>query len=345
MKKHSEVFRKLENIVERALSRNIASSISLAVSGPFEQPVIIHRGIVDKHATNDNTLYDLASLTKIIGTTMAVAHAIERGIFRRDDLPFLQWPRGSIEALLAHRAGLPAHRRFYEECSLSTSDFQSNRATIFERLFETIAQEDCTRRLYSDLGFMALGFLLEEHHKKPLFEIFCDAWRACSLAIPFTWFPSQCSSRMSTTTNIAPTGYCPARNAYVRAQVHDPNCYFLGGLAGHAGLFGSLSAVDRVGRFFLRAALNPNTPLEYLLRLFAQRGLGFDKPTLSGTTRYFSPSAFGHFGYTDTSLWIDPAFNNCNGIVVSLLTNRVHKSEKPEGIFWLRLAINRALQN
>jgi hypothetical protein len=90
--------------------------------------------------------------------------------------------------------------------------------------------------------------------------------------------------------------------------------------------------------------MNPRTNHERLARFFAMRDLGFDKSTVIGTTRYFSDDAFGHFGFTGTSLWIDPRWLAGRGLVVTLLTNRVNVRENPAGIFWLRLAINRCLR-
>ncbi len=333
--------RKLTSILDRSIDLSIATSCSLSIShGREDGPALtVHRG----HGTNDQSVYDLASLTKILGTTLALAHAIARGRLTLHDQPFSCWQHATIRALLAHKAGLPEHRRFYDLFKLSDKHFEQNRETIFAELFATKANELRDARLYSDLGFMALGFLLENKIGKPLNEIFDDAWHRCGFCSTFSWFPSRPVGYQAEHQRVIPTGFCRARKAHVLAQVHDPCCYYLGGLAGHAGLFGTLGEVDACGRYFLRAHQQPRTEIDHLLRLFSLRGLGFDKPTTRGTTRYFSPFAFGHFGYTGTSLWIDPRAQNGKGRVITLLTNRVHCSDSPEGIFWLRLAINRAL--
>ena len=117
----------------------------------------------------------------------------------------------------------------------------------------------------------------------------------------------------------------------------------MGGLAGHAGLFGDLMSVKNIGRYFLSAFKAQKNPTEMVIADFARRGIAFDKPQPKGTTRHLSKEAFGHFGYTGTSLWIDPTACQSQGLVIALLTNRVNYSEKPEGIFWLRLAINQAI--
>lgn len=335
---------RLRLILDQAIAQSIASSISLSIDfgiGDGAHNIVLHAG--QTHAHPERTIYDLASLTKIIGTTVAIAQAIADKNMSLDECPFPVWPHASVAALLAHKAGLPAHRHLYEEFALSGNDFSRNREAIFERLFATPAGQTTHQRVYSDLGFIALGWLLEQRLKKSLWEIFTDAWTRLNIKHDFYWMPSKPITFTSENPAIVPTGYCQARMHLVAAQVHDPNCYFMGGLAGHAGLFGSLSAVAELGRFFLRAYKNPQNASEQIIAQFARRGFGFDQPTIKGTTRYFSPFAFGHFGYTGTSLWIDPAWARGPGLTVSLLTNRVHRNEKPEGIFWLRLAINQAI--
>ena len=337
---------KLNNIVELAVKLSIATSCSLSVSFGHKKPaIILHYGKAFNRETDQQSVYDLASLTKILGTTMAIQHAVDRASLRLDETPFACWPHASVRAILAHRAGLPKHVRFYEMLTLSRQNFVQNRAAIFANLFTVEAKERRDERLYSDLGFMALGLLLEKKRALPLAQIFADAWQHSELHTGLTWYPSLPLSYSHENPHIVPTGYCTARGHRVIGQVHDPNCYFMGGLEGHAGLFGTLSDVDHLGRYFLRAVKEAKSHNDSLIRDFARLGLGFDKPTKDGTTRYLSPHAFGHFGYTGTSLWIDPYWPSGQGIVIALLTNRVNVSENPHGIFWLRLAINRALQH
>lgn len=332
----------LQRITEEALQRQIASSISLLVGfsdHDSPQDIIIHQGYTAPQvATGDETIYDLASLTKILGTTLAIAKAINDGTTSLDEIPFSSWPHGSIRSLLAHTAGLPAHKRFYEDLSLSKHDFHHNRTLITQDLLLQPTHQT-TERLYSDLGFMALGFLLEERYKKPLWNIFGDTWKAFGITPAFSWFPS--SLPKSENTLVAPT-FCRARNAYLRGQVHDANCWYLGGLAGHAGLFGTLQSVRVFGQALLLWHHNPRHHLHNLIADFMHNGLGFDKPAADGSNYCLSPQAFGHFGYTGVSLWIDPALGP-NGTMIALLTNRIHESKQPEGIFWLRKTINEAV--
>lgn len=332
----------LQQIIEEAVHKHIASSISLFVGCSGDDSpgdITIHRGhTTPQLATCDKTIYDLASLTKILGTTLAVAKAIDDGTTRLDETPFPSWPHGSIRSLLAHTAGLVAHKRFYEDLSLSEHDFHHNRTLITQELFLQPTHQT-TERLYSDLGFMALGFLLEERYKKPLWDIFGDTWKAFGITPKFVWFPS--SSPKSENSLVTPT-FCHARNAYLRGQVHDANCWYLGGLAGHAGLFGSLSSVKVFAQALLSWQQKPRHHLHDIVIDFAHKTLGFDAPAPDGSNYCLSSQAFGHFGYTGVSLWIDPALGK-NGTMIALLTNRIHESNQPEGIFWLRKAINEAV--
>jgi CubicO group peptidase (beta-lactamase class C family) len=190
---------------------------------------------------------------------------------------------------------------------------------------------------------MALGFFLERYYKKPLFDIFVDSWAAYNIKHDFKYFPSKPPSYLENQKNIATTGFCYRRQKLICGQVHDRNCYFMGGLAGHAGLFSTLDTVKSMGQFFLKAIKDPQSELDYYLSSYAKAGLGFDKPSIRGTNRHLSLTAFGHFGFTGTSVWIDPQACQKEGIIIALLTNRVNCSEKPEGIFDLRLKINQAI--
>ena len=286
--------------------------------------------------------YDLASITKIIGTTLAAARAIAEGHMTLKTVPFSQWPAVTIEALLGHKSGLPAHRKLYEELALDLRDYDNNRYAIFDYLMSLQTRPTITR-VYSDLGFMALGFYLEKLYKLPLFDIFKETWSFFGIDEPFFFCPSKPRAFNCDSLCVVPTGYCSHRLRYLRGQVHDTNCYYMGGLSGHAGLFGTLRAVAGIGQWFLRVAKNPLNEAEYLVAKFARLGLGFDKPSPKGTNRFLSPDAFGHFGYTGVSLWIDPQAMKERGLIIALLSNRTHCDERPEGIFWLRAAVNRAI--
>jgi len=330
----------LDRILSQAIERRIATSCSLFVGfGHEDSPhdIEMHKG-----SLGAEVIYDLASITKIIGTTLGIARAISEGRIGLKTAPLLGWPQITIGMLLAHRAGLKAHCHYYDELALSSHNFAHNRRLIFDRLLSMPAVPN-SDRVYSDLGFMALGLVLERLYGQPLFNIFSDTWRKFKIDAQFSWHPSK--SGMGDASLNAPTGHCHARKQRIVNAVHDANCYFLGGLAGHAGLFGSLANLKIMGQWLLRAAISPRHEPEAIVKEMARRALGFDKPSLHGSTRDFSHAAFGHFGYTGTSLWIDPKSHGSRGVVIALLTNRVHCGEDPDNILWLRLAVHRAVKN
>lgn len=345
---NSSLSQRLTSIIDQAISQKIASSIALGIGfgRSSSKDIVIYAGQTHKWPTvktSEKTLFDLASLTKILGTTLAVAQAIESGKIGLDEKPFIEWPQITVRQLLAHKTGLPAHVKFYELLPLVAGRSRQNQQLILTHLRAIMPQKASLTRVYSDVGFIALGWLLEERYKKPLWDIFKQTWQALALNCQFEWFSSQPLSYENNNYHIAPTGFCQARQKMVVGQVHDPNCYYMGGLAGHAGLFSRLDTVMDMGQFFLRSVLRPTNEIEHLLKRFAKEALGFDQVTLGGTMNCFSKRTFGHFGYTGVSVCIDPDFDQQQGLVVSLLTNRVHCSHNPAGIFWLRRAINRAV--
>lgn len=325
-------------IIEQALAHQVASSISLWVGFEKESLFTIHAGYSQKgFATDHNTIYDLASLTKILGTALAVAKACTDGAISLYETPFAAWPQVRVKDLLAHTSSLPAHRHFYLEQGVKRGRWSQNRSIMFNALYETsIAGVVPSAHHYSDLNFLALGALLEERLHKPLIAIMRNAWQKAEMAKSLSYFASDTHGDDDF---VVPTGHCKLRGQHLRAQVHDLNCFFLGGLSGHAGLFGTLPSVALVGQFFLSCYKSPRNAYQSMVRHFIKNSLAFHRPTPEGSIRFLSPSSFGHFGYTGTSLWIDPHAQG--GLIYILLTNRVEKSEKPEPIFGLREKIHR----
>jgi len=323
----------LRLILNQAIAQECASSISLWIGTSDETLFTMHAGDANK-----DTIYDLASLTKILGTTVTLAKASSDGVLGLNEQPFKAWPTVKVNNLLAHNSGLVAHRKFYEVRGIKIGNWHKNRQLMMQALYEeTVASAVNSGRVYSDLNFLALGDLLEQRRKKPLWQIFKDTWAYASFNEPFLYFAS---GKYGYSNNVASTGYCSHRHEYLRAQVHDLNCYFLGGLAGHAGLFGNLLSVALLGQYFLRCYRSSTGEFESTLRFFMRNRLGFDYPTADGSVRCLSDKSFGHFGYTGTSLWIDPLFNSGQGRIYVLLTNRIAKSNRPEPIFWLRKKIH-----
>ncbi len=300
----------------------------------------------DSPETCLDTVFDLASLTKVIATTSIAMEMVERLAIRLDD-PLTNWVaewRGedrvdvTIEDALSHTTGLPAWLSLYR--NHSGSDFaQAIGQTALE-------YRPRTRSVYSDLGFMALGFALETAAGMPLDVAFARIRARLGLG-DITFLPPW-----DWRARTAPTEYDAMRGRLLVGEVHDENAAALGGIAAHAGLFGTAAAVGRFALAALRAhrAQSDQAALashETMVRFATRRdiegssrALGWDTmlPTSSCGTR-MSKSAFGHTGFTGTSLWIDPELD----LYVVLLTNRVHPSRTNEEIRVVRPAFHDAV--
>jgi CubicO group peptidase (beta-lactamase class C family) len=298
---------------------------------------------VDAPPTDEETIFDLASLTKVMATTSIAMRAVGDGRFLLDskvsDLLDGWTSDGQREIrvrhLLEHSAGLPAHLRLWETCH-GRQDY----AAALRRL--TLERPPGAASVYSDLGFMALGFLLESAGAASLDEQFVTVRRAWDGTTTFN--PPRAQIH-----RIAPTEFDAGRQAVVRGDVHDENARALGGVAGHAGLFGTAGDVGAFARLVLRT-FRTETALgtPSLMRTFAtrsqvpmsSRALGWDtmQPTSSCGSR-LSPDAIGHTGFTGTSLWIDHARN----LYVVLLTNRLHPTRANDAHIALRPAVHDAI--
>jgi CubicO group peptidase (beta-lactamase class C family) len=242
----------------------------------------------------------------------------------------------TVRDLLAHASGLPAHRPFY----LTLRGRDAFEAAICATPLE---YEPRTRSVYSDLGFMLLGFILE--NASPVAAQF-DTLRLQMGGIQELQFnPPDIWKRRT-----APTQQNAARGRLLVGEVDDDNTWALGGAAGQAGLFGTAAAVGECARHVLQVlegragAFRSDTLATFIARQTyvpgSSRALGWDTmlPTSSCGGR-LSPRAFGHTGFTGTSLWIDPD----KGIYVVLLTNRVHPTPDNEAIKAIRPAVHDAV--
>jgi CubicO group peptidase (beta-lactamase class C family) len=303
------------------------------------------------------TLYDLASLTKPLATTTAILLLVQQGQLALDSRiqewidPFSGTPLGAtgLIHLLTHSSGLPGWRPFYERLSADglirdghVDRDRAKAAVIGYIRDEPLLYQPGTRSLYSDLGFMLLGFIIEQVTEQSL-EEFCEHELFAPLAAaPLAYLPNgkaPSDTRVAAAHPIAPTEDDPWRGRPLCGEVHDENAYALGGIAGHAGLFGTARAVLAVSSAWLAAYQGQRSILEAaLVRRFATRqgtisdsswALGWDTPSApSSAGAYFSDLSFGHLGYTGTSLWIDPS----QRLEVVLLSNRVHPTRRNERI-------------
>lgn len=259
----------------------------------------------------EDALFDLASLTKPLFTARAILRAVEDGRLDLDDplsaqLPDLGWMQEtalksrSLRQLLTHTAGLPAWAPLYTWGEASTI-----RARLLQEPWE---MGEPGAVVYSDLGYVLLGTVLERVYGRPLRDVPLDA------GLTFTPDPGR---------SVA-TEACPWRGRVLCGETHDENGWALGGAAGHAGLFGTLGGVLEQAERLLRGGwLSPAAQAAALRTHAPGRSLAFvqAQPGWSGGS-LCSPGAFGHTGFTGTGLWVDPG----RGLAWALLTNRVHPS-------------------
>lgn len=324
--------------------------------------------IPEKEPASLDTVYDLASLTKPLATTTAVLCLVQDGRLALEDSlqdmvgELKGWAIGdaTVSDLLHHSSGLPAWRPFYEriaEQDRARPGFLGS-AAAREMALDLIRREVLvsvvgSRSLYSDLGFMLLGILIERIAGCSLAS-FCRDRVYARIGAERLFFietggapAGGPAGRPIDLKLVAPTEDDSWRGRVLRAQVHDENAYALGGVAGHAGLFGTASAVLAISGMWLASYLGRDAFLRpELVRRFVTRqdrtpvsswGLGWDTPSSpSSSGTQFSPHSFGHLGYTGTSLWIDPV---CE-LEVTLLSNRVHPTRRNNGILQFRPLIH-----
>ena len=298
----------------------------------------------DSPATSLDCVFDLASLTKVISTTTLTMRAVDHHDLDLD-APLsdrvTEW-RGpdrevvSIRDLLGHASGLTAHMPFFRDCA-GRREYEHAIATM---PLEYAPRSEST---YSDLGFILLGFILEDVYGESLEASFERVerefgWGELRFRPPSTWRP-----------RVAPTEVDRWRGRLLVGEVHDENAWALGGAAGHAGLFGTALAVGRFARTIaagFRAhptIASPSTFREFMTHTDipeSSRALGWDtmRPTSSCGT-LMSRRAVGHTGFTGTSLWIDPEAD----VYVVFLTNRVHPSRENDAILRVRPALHDAV--
>jgi CubicO group peptidase (beta-lactamase class C family) len=207
--------------------------------------------------------------------------------------------------------------------------------------------------VYSDLGYIILGYLIEKIEEKNLATIFkqkiCDPLQLTEKL----FFLSICPYLSVKKEKIAATEDCPWRKKLIQGEVHDEHCWLMGGVAGHAGLFGTAESVLVLCETLLDCwqgtKHHPAFTNGVLRHAFEWKketsnwALGFDRPTpgKSSCGHFISAQSVGHLGFTGTSFWIDPQHN----VVVVLLTNRVHPSRENMKIREFRPLFHNTLMN
>ena len=274
--------------------------------------------------STDSTLYDIASLTKVVGTTTAMMILYDEGKLRLEDPVSMYLPAFSggwrdsvtLRHLLTHRSGLPAGRDIWR---VAMGPQHARQVVLESQLI--CKPGDCY--VYSDLGADLLGMTVEAVSGKAL-DVFLQERVFAPLHMVSTMFRPADSLR----ARIAPTEVTPPRGYPIRGEVHDENAYALGGVAGHAGLFSTASDLAVFAQMMLNHGelngvriVSDSAVTLFTHRAAGSRALGWDTcDGNGGCGSYLSANAYGHTGFTGTSMWIDPD----RELFVILLTNRVH---------------------
>lgn len=364
-------FHTVDNLFARAVEEGVfpGAVVIVAKDGDvvFEK-AFGHRSLAPHKAAMElGTIFDLASLTKPMATTVAFMLLVKERKARLDDLVTRVIPMYGVfgknlttfRHLLNHSSGLPAWKPFYEEIIKTERkgriNFVASRAAkhyVYEQIHaEKPLGAPGSQCLYSDLGFMLLGEAIEVLTGNTL-DRFCQERIFKPLGLRATGFVDLTRLRTQrlqpVEEMIAPTEDCPWRKKILCGEVHDDNAYAMGGVAGHAGLFSSARDVHNFLARMRRCFLGQDDFLpQALLQEFFRRdpspdkgnfALGWDTPSSerSASGHLFSPSSVGHLGFTGCSLWWDLE-KNCH---IILLTNRVHPTRKNDKLKDFRPAIH-----
>ena len=284
-----------------------------------------HYGIDDRRPVTSETVYDLASLTKVVGLTTACMLLVEEGKLDLD-APVQRYApafRGTgkeqvtIRHLLTHSSGLPAWRPLYTEAT--------TRAAALALVDTTpLLRPPGDTFVYSDLGAIVLTQVVEAVTGERL-DRFLERRLFGPLAMTGTRFlpPPEWRDR------IAPTERSQD-GTIIRGTVHDENAWKLGGVSGHAGLFSTAGDLGRFATWLLSAWHKDSLRAREFTRRQglppgSSRALGWDTPSENSSAgTKFGPGAFGHTGFTGTSIWLDPD----RDLFIILLSNRVHPTRE-----------------
>ena len=291
---------------------------------------------------DENTLWDMASLTKVVGMTTAMMQLSQSGKVDLDApvqryIKEFQGPnkdRVTVRHLLTHSSGLPAWRPLYKE----TDSPEAARALAVATALDTVPG---VRMVYSDLGAIILGQIVERVSGEKL-----EAYLARHVFGPLGMTSTRYRPGRALLERIAPTEYDPWRQRHIRGEVHDENAYSLGGVSGHAGLFSTGHDVARFCRMLLGGGTIDGVRIvsaESIRRFttvqdstLSNRALGWETPNgVNSAGHLLTRPAFGHTGFTGTSIWVDPS----RDLFVILLTNRVNPTRQNLRIGAVRTAL------
>ncbi len=333
--------------INRALEQGLFTGAALAVARGGGVAHLRGFGVQADGAPVDpgTTLFDLASLTKVVATTTAVAMLVEEGRLRLDDRVQQHVPAFegdgkelvTVRHLLAHTSGMAPGLWLYGSA-------RSPEMAMGQALRQRLRRPAGEQAEYSDLGMILLARVAEVAAGEPL-----DRFLARRVFLPLGMERTMFVPPAAIRDAVIPTAVRNERGFVLQGVVHDANAFRLGGVAGHAGLFSTAEDVLRFGRMMLAAGsldgvrvLQGETVSSFTRRQprAGSRALGWDTPAdRSSAGRFISARAYGHTGYTGTSIWIDPQLE----LVVVLLTNRTYDAGTPAAMLALRQAVHEAV--
>ena len=334
------------DLMRQAISENVFPGAVLLVSK--ENSILFfeaygHANLFSGTAMTRVTIFDLASLTKPLATALAVMLLVQHGKIELEQnlgsclREFKESDKSSIQLkhLLYHNAGFPDYRPYYR--TLSEIPPQKRQAALFKCLRdEPLVHPIGERVLYSDLGFMILRRVIEKLGGQRLDRFVTqEIYRPLALDNLF-FIPLD---EKIPAAVYAASEKCSWRKVVLEGQVHDENAHVMGGVEGHAGLFGSAQNVHLLLTDLLCTfhgyACSRRFQQDLVRTFFARlpdtdKALGFDAPSLTASSSgcYFSKNSVGHLGFTGTSFWMDLE----REIIVILLTNRIHPTRTNDGI-------------
>jgi CubicO group peptidase (beta-lactamase class C family) len=356
----------VESVLQTAMAEYQIPGVVCAISVGGGAPLVFSSGQISNRTgaapVSRETYFDLASVTKIVTTYQWFLTLVSKGAIGLDDtighcLPHVKnWLADvPIWRLANHTSGLAAHQHYYwtlGEPLLQNGAFSNAKENILMQILESKPAYTPGKQLvYSDLGYILLAEILGKC-SSPLQTYWSQLYGHSKDTLH--WCPSHKTPPKTLKHTYAATEDCPWRTRLIRGEVHDDNCWTLGGVSGHAGTFGRVTDVHKVGQAFLAAYHGITNDLaieqDLLRESFNDRyridgmdrvlGWQLRTPGASSTGQLFSDASFGHLGFTGTSLWIDPEAH----IVATILTNRVCPTRDNEAIRAFRPRLHDALR-
>jgi CubicO group peptidase (beta-lactamase class C family) len=354
--------KKIKEFIGNNINKNVFPGVSIGIcfnnDKKRNKSIIFAGNYINKSKKNILTkkiYFDLASLTKPFAIVLSLLTLIKfnklnirsniKDIFK-DKYRINNYI--TIEQLLSHSAGLPAHRNYFKEL-VKVLPEQRKELLLKLLLKEPLIYKPGCKVIYSDLGYMLLGLLVEKISGQEL-DCYFRKMITEPIGLDGHVFFNPLGAEDHSPNEFAPVENCPWRGRLLQGEVSDENCWALGGVAGHAGLYGDISGVLDLTELILDIWLgrrnHPNIERHDLISFLKKRSgpegntwaLGFDTPTSgkSSSGKYFSTASVGHLGFTGTSFWIDPE----RELVVVILSNRVHPNRDNELIKEFRPALH-----